>query len=331
MSKHHFVLYVSVILDAFRVRGPHVILLILGQPGATKSTKVRIACHLTDPDNLAVEIDPPGLPNTTRDLFAGAHNARVLPYDNVSSISPSLSDTLCLVSSGQNVNRKLFTDADVLRVGGSHPVFMTAVNNTIRKPDLADRTLIIQLPSLEEAGEERRDRVTLSNEFAADQPQILGAIFSAVSHGLRRLPHVKLAKLPRMADFARFATACETAFFLEGDFMAAYSGSMTETAELVAEDKPIVIAVRAFMANRSVWTGTATQLMADLEQHDRAEEKPSTWRSWPMDPGQFSKQLRDVAGLLGKFGIQVTFRRATSSDRARGIELCRVKTPPGSA
>jgi hypothetical protein len=326
LNEPHFVLYVSAILNAFRVRGPHVILLFVGPPGATKSTKVRIACHLTDPDTLDIVVDPPGLPRSERDLVARAHNARVISSDNVgtNAVTASMSDALCLVSSGQNSNRKLFTDKDVAQVGGSHPAFMTAVSNPIKRPDLAERTATIPVPAFDEVKQERRERIDLSDRFEAERPLILGAIFSAVSHGLRRLPEVKL-KLPRMADFAKFATACETAFASAGDFMAAYSESVTELAEHVSEDKPIVIAIRAFMANRSDWTGTVTKLMSELEQHDRAEEKPSTWRSWPTDSGQFGKQLREVVGLLAKFGIAVTFEKDTSSDRTRIIKLRRVK------
>jgi len=40
---------------------------------------------------------------------------------------------------------------------------------------------------------------------------ILGALLEAASHGLRTLSVVCLKQLPRMADFALWATACETA------------------------------------------------------------------------------------------------------------------------
>jgi hypothetical protein len=324
LDQQHFVLYVSAILDAFRVRGPHILLLILGREGSTKSTKVRIACHLTDPDTEGVDVDPPGLPTTKRDLFAAAHNARVLPCDNVSSIPPLISNALCRISSGQNVDRKLFTDAEVSKVGGSHPIFVTAINNPITKPDLANRTVMIQLSAM--ADEERRERVELSDSFEVDRPRILGAIFSAVSHGLRRLPHAKIEKLPRMADFARWATACETAFAKEGDFMAAYTSSVAETVEAVIEDNPVAIAIRAFMSDREEWKSTTTELMGELEQHDRAEAKPSTWLSWPKDPSAFGKALRPLVETLRKSGVEVAFEKATSHMRTREIKLRRLKT-----
>jgi hypothetical protein len=40
--------------------------------------------------------------------------------------------------------------------------------------------------------------------------------------GLRELPHVRLVRLPRVADFALWATACETALWPAGTFACAY-------------------------------------------------------------------------------------------------------------
>ncbi len=45
-----------------------------------------------------------------------------------------------------------------------------------------------------------------------------GALLNAVVEGLRRLPETRLPKLPRMADFALWATACETALWPAGTF-----------------------------------------------------------------------------------------------------------------
>jgi hypothetical protein len=54
-------------------------------------------------------------------------------------------------------------------------------------------------------------------------PRILGVLLDAVAKGLGELPHTKLDKLPRMADFALWATACETALWPKGTFCSAYS------------------------------------------------------------------------------------------------------------
>ena len=51
----------------------------------------------------------------------------------------------------------------------------------------------------------------LWKEFNEAAPEILGALLTGLSMGLRRLPTIKVT-LPRMATFAQFAMGCETAY-----------------------------------------------------------------------------------------------------------------------
>jgi hypothetical protein len=53
--------------------------------------------------------------------------------------------------------------------------------------------------------------VEIKNESPISLTRILGVLLDAVAKGLAELPRIKLDKLPRMADFALWATACETA------------------------------------------------------------------------------------------------------------------------
>jgi hypothetical protein len=55
-------------------------------------------------------------------------------------------------------------------------------------------------------------------EFKLARPAILGVPLDAVAHGLRTVDSVPVARLPRMADFALRATACETALWPPGTF-----------------------------------------------------------------------------------------------------------------
>ena len=57
-----------------------------------------------------------------------------------------------------------------------------------------------------------------SLEIEKARPRILGALPDAIARGLRRLAETRLERLPRMADFALWATACETALWPAGTF-----------------------------------------------------------------------------------------------------------------
>ena len=57
--------------------------------------------------------------------------------------------------------------------------------------------------------------------------------------GLRRLPDTKLERLPRLADFALWASACEPAIWPPGTFWSAYCGNRDEAIENVIEADPV--------------------------------------------------------------------------------------------
>src|SRR5271163_3301320 len=112
------------------------------------------------------------------------------------------------------------------------------------------------MPSRED---KRRPEAELWAAFEAERPSLLDALLDAVVMGLRKLPNTHLARLPRMADFARWATACETAHWRAGTFMAAYDDNRADAVDAVIDSDPVGAAVRALMGDRTEWSGTATE------------------------------------------------------------------------
>ena len=174
-----------------------------------------------------------------------------LAFDNVSGLAPWISDALCrLATGGGFAVRQLYTDQDEVLFDAARPVILNGIEEIVTRPDLADRAVFLTLEPIPE--ERRRPEAELWSEFEAERPQILGALLNAVAVGLKRLPETRLEKLPRMADFALWATACEPALWPKGTFGAAYCGNLDEAVEGVIDADPIATAVRAFMAARTV-------------------------------------------------------------------------------
>jgi hypothetical protein len=97
-------------------------------------------------------------------------------------------------------------------------------------------------------------------------PHILGALLDAVVHGLRTLGRVHLDRLPRMADFAIWATACETALWPAGTFARVYGANRRTAIEGMIDADPVAACVREIMAERSSWTGSAADLLRVSER-----------------------------------------------------------------
>src|SRR5437762_3463193 len=126
-----------------------------------------------------------------------------------------------------------------------------------------------------------------------------------------------------MANFALWAPACETALWPAGTFWSAYCGNRDEAVEGVIDADPIATAVRAMMATRTVWTGTASDLLGALAEV--VGERIAKSRTWPDGPRALANRLRRAATFLRKVGIEVGFGREGRA-RTRTINIATIQT-----
>jgi hypothetical protein len=307
-----FVLVVAWLLASLRDCGSYPVLVLSGEQGSAKSTFSTIVRALVDPNTAPLR----ALPREDRDLFIAASNGHVLAFDNVSGLPAWISDTLCrLATGGGFAVRQLYTDQDEVLFDACRPVILNGIEDFVTRPDLADRAVFLTLEAIPEEG--RRSEQELWAQFETERAAILGALLDAVAHGLRQLPNVHLDRLPRMADFARWSTACETAIWSTGTFWAAYCGNRDEAVAGVIEADLVATTVRSFMATRTEWTGTASKLLGALAE--LVEEMQRKDKSWPDTPRALAGRLRRAATFLRKIGIEVTFDR---EGRARTRTIC---------
>jgi hypothetical protein len=315
-----FVLVISWTLACLRNRGPYPVIVLSGEQGSAKSTFSAILRALLDPNTAPLR----ALPREDRDLFIAASNGHVLAFDNVSGLPAWISDTLCrLATGGGFAVRQLYSDQDEVLFDAARPVILNGIEDIVTRPDLADRALFLTLEPIPE--DRRRPEQELWAAFDAERPRILGALLNAVAQGLATLPQTRLDKLPRMADFALWATACETALWSAGTFWSAYCGNRDEAVEGVIDADPIAAAVRALMATRTKWTGTASELLGALAE--MAGERLAKSKTWPDSPRALAGRLRRAATFLRKIGIEIGFER---EGRAR-TRIIRITTSQLSA
>ena len=315
-----FVLAIAWLLAALRDRGPYPILALTGEQGSAKSTFSAILRALLDPNTAPLR----ALPHEDRDLFIAASNGHVLAFDNVSGLPPWISDTMCrLATGGGFAVRQLYSDDDEMLFDAMRPQIVNGIEDMMARPDLADRSLFFLLEPIPE--EDRRPEAELWAAFNEAHPCILGALLDAAATGLKRLPEARLEKLPRMADFATWVAACETALWPAGTFMTAYDENLDEAVGNVIEADLVAAAVRDFMATRTKgWEGTAAQLLPELAE--LVGERAARSKRWP-DATRLSGRLRRAATNLRKIGIETTFKRGHS----RKISISRVPPKEGES
>jgi len=306
-------LAVSWLLAAFRDCGPYPVLVLSGEQGAAKSTFSAILRSLIDPNTAPLR----ALPREDRDLFIAANNGRVLAFDNCSGLQPWISDTLCRLATGGGFSvRQLYSDQDEILFDAQRPIILNGITDIVTRPDLADRAIFLSLEAIPEA--KRKAEKELWADFNAERPLILGALLDAIAVGLTMLPHTRLAKLPRMADFALWATACESAYTDEGTFSAAYDANRSEAIDSVIEGDTVGSAIRDLMDELAEWEGTAAELLTALE--DKADDRTRNSKQWPKSARSLSGQLRRAATFLRQKDIDISFRRE-GKKRTRTIQI----------
>jgi hypothetical protein len=310
-----FVLAVAWLLAALRDCGPYPVLALLGVHGAAKSSFMTILRGLVDPNTAPLR----ALSREDRELFIAANNSHVLAFDNVSGLPNWISDTLCrLATGGGFAVRQLYTDQDEVLFDSCRPIILNGIEDFITRTDLADRTIFEALQAIPEKA--RKASQQLMADFERERPKILGALLDAVACGLKRLPEVKLERLPRNADFAKWATACEPALWKAGTFTRAYDANRAEAVETVLESDTVATALRSFMADRTEWSGTTSDLLGHLAF--MVSEPERRGKAWPTAANKLSGRLRRAKPFLGQVGIQIDERR-TGKDRTRMLYIRR--------
>jgi hypothetical protein len=223
------------LVAAPRPRGPYPILVLHAEQGSGKSTVQRMVRALLDPNAAGLRSEP----REPRDLMIAATSGWVVSYDNLSHVPTWLSDALCRLSTGGGfATRELYSDSDeVLLFDAQRPVILNGIEEVVTRGDALDRAVIVGLDQIPE--DKRRPEAELWAAFDAARPRLLGALLEAIATALRNLPKTTLEKLPRMADFAIWATAAESALGIaEGAFMTAYQGNQRDANDL-ALHKPL--------------------------------------------------------------------------------------------
>lgn len=310
-SDEDFILVVSWLSAALRDGGPYPVLVLSGEQGSSKTTFATFLRRLVDP----CEAPLVALPKDEWNLFITASNSHVLAFDNVSGLSPWLSDGLCKIATGGSLKtRKLYTTSEEITFRAVKPVILNGIGQIVTRPDLGDRALFVELRAITDA--QRRPLRELEADFEDARPRILGAILELMVAGLQNLSSVEVPTLPRMADFAKWSVACESGLGPTGCFMAAYDTNRKALIDDVLEGDPVASAVLSLVEKHPSWRGTAKQLLPVLGR-DFAE---ANRKGWPNDPRSLSNCLTRMVPFLRKKGVVIE-RSRDGHNRDRIISI----------
>lgn len=298
---------------------PHPALVCKGEQGTGKSKAAQMFINLIDPSPAAKRSQPRDEKAWSRQAFS----SWALCLDNISTIPPWLSDTLCKAVTGDGVvDRALYTDDDVVVLTFRRVLALTTIDAGALAGDLAERVLLLDLQLID--SEHRRSEEELDATFDAVRPAVLGALFDVLACVLAVLPGVRLASMPRMADFARVLAAVDQTqgWNTLDDYLATSANVATDAME----GDPFAMAISHLVEQAGTWQGTAGQLLDALPT---PMVRPP---NWPKDATRASGRVKRLAPLLRSIGVTVDdTQRSRDRHRHRLLTLTRAPDEEESA
>ncbi len=152
----------------------------------------------------------------------------------------------------------------------TRPVILNGIPDLAERADLADRAITLNLPTIPET--ERAFESDFWERFDAARPRILAGLLDATAQAMANKDSVRLSERPRLADFARWVTAAESALgWPQGAFLAAYQANRRESEKTVIDNNTVAAVVLAFTQAVGEWRGTASELAVTLRKRFPAE------------------------------------------------------------
>ncbi len=302
LSDEHWAIVLAFIVNALRPCVNYPVLILHGEAGTGKSTLSTLLKRLIDPSK------PMLVPNIAdlRNLSIYAANRHLLVYDNLSGISNDQSDALCRIATGGGfVHRKLMTDTEEIILDFVRPQILNGIDTIATRGDLLDRAYLVQL--------HKPDQLVDSSDYWAkfDQvyPQLLGALFTALSQALVVLPSVKVTNLPRMAEYVRLGVALEETLGLpNGEFLTIHGKIKQNSSHAAIDASPIALAILQLMDRYDTWEGYVSELYTELNNLVKDDALKRS-KAWFTDVPRLGKSISRIAPDLRTLGLDISTER----------------------
>ncbi len=279
----------------------HIILILHGPQGSTKSTFFKLFRKLIDPS----ELELISFPKDKNELVQLLSHHYCAPFDNVAYLTQEQSDILCKGSTGEGTSkRQLFTDdEDVIRKY-KRVIGVNGINNAATKPDLLDRCIIAGFDRIDKT--QRKEDKQIDIWFEKRRAGFLTYIFDAVSKAMEIKENLTLKELPRMADFALWGEAIAMAIgYKPKEFLNAYFKNIDYQLGEAIAGSPIGEAIILFMEEHEEWEGQPRELLNELEQVAADNKINVLAKSWPKAANSLTRRLNELKTTLADLGIIV--------------------------
>jgi hypothetical protein len=314
-SEEDFALMLAWMIKTFYPVGEYPILAILGEKEAVgKTTISKFIANLLDPTPSPLKT----FPRNRDDLYSLAKNNFLLVFDNLSGISPDMSDALCQLSTGGSLSkRKLYTDGDSVDYPLKNPIVLNSIFNILHRRDLRRRCVVIELKRPTEVKSQKE----LDQIFRECAPHCYAYLVCCVQEALKN--KVIDAPLLDLADFCEWVAKAHPVFFLDGKtFVETLKTNREQTAIEILEANIVASFIVSKVEEEGEWETTASELLQEIRELYPYE------KDIPLTPEKMSREIRKIASDLEALGVKVDTTRTYNSRKILFRKLIPVANAP---
>lgn len=294
-TEKDLLLMVGWIIGCYKHGGPYPILMLTGEQGSAKSTITRLLRKLVDPH--ALDIREPTTDD--RDFAAAIRGTYILAYDNLSYISPKLSDSLCRIATGVPLAaRTLYTNYEESSFQAQRPIILNGIPDVAEREDFVSRVISIQLPTI--PPERRRDDDSFWSDFNRLLPRMIKATWDMVAKAHRDYSSTVVPSKTRMTAFLQWAMASmppeQATIFNEH-----YVKMTGEANSQLVEHDLVVQGIIQMMQEKRRFEGSVYDLLHSLTVHLPQGFDPILV---PKKPRGLAERIKRAAPALREIGIE---------------------------
>jgi len=292
---------------------PHVIEVLTGPKGITKSSSHRFLKCVIDPSVTPLLM----LPGERNQMVQHGDHHYLLIYDNVSTITEEQSDLMCKMVTGLGFGKRmLYTDDDMVIRQYQRCIALNGINVPMDKADLLDRSVILTAEPIDD--KRRKTEAYINKKMEVDAPIVVRGILDTLVKALRIYDSVKPMFNNRMADYTRWGCAvCEAIGLDSKYFERAYKFNIAMQNDEAIKGSPVAEwLIRWFDFNKFEhgYTGTPSDLLTDIEDFARSQyNKELQWvDGWPKSARAFGRRLTEVIPSLREIGYVIDYYKSGS-------------------
>jgi energy-coupling factor transporter ATP-binding protein EcfA2 len=299
-------------MAGFMPEGAKPLLVLTGRQGSAKSTTLRMLKKLIDPSGAPLRT----LSGSERDLLISAERNHVMAFDNISSLTATMSDALCRLATGSGfATRKLYADAEEFVIEAQALVCLNGIGDFVLRNDLISRSILLDTPEITLTS--RKTEAKINSLLETKRPEILGALLMGAHHAFKSYKTTKVANLGRMADFTVWTAAWSRNLIPDQSDMILQmlKDNAKESLAVALNTDAINLPILKLAAKSGPngWSGTPQELL-DAIAILVADDSIIKGKWWPKSASELGKRIERIAPGLLEQGVTVE-RTRTSEGR----------------